>query len=240
MGCFDGHYIVTSLIDSKIEFKVLMRGSKYLTLTIPAINVRFIDSYNFLKYPLRDLPDVFGISNLRKQFFPYSFLKPETLNYVGPIPELKYFQTGEYDQEMETWYEQNKHKTFYCKNTLIEYCLRDVDLLTQIMLTFRKYFYKITQDDIFHNITLAQAGFVHFRNKCLKPKSILLLSDNLSSNIRVNHSKFSMSVLLFIEQFKRIKLRRFGAPGGEWRIGRYFVDGFHIANVDSTPHNINS
>jgi len=53
------------------------------------IKITFIDSSNLLKGSLRKLCESFGVESV-KGHFPYSFVKSNTLNYVGNTPEFNY------------------------------------------------------------------------------------------------------------------------------------------------------
>lgn len=53
--------------------------------------ITFIDSSNLLKGKLRKLCESFGLDDQQsKGFFPYDFVKSNTLNYVGVTPEYEY------------------------------------------------------------------------------------------------------------------------------------------------------
>ena len=60
-----------------------MNGSKIMLMEIPAFNVRFIDSINFVPFPLALFPKTFGLKELKKGYFPHLFNKPENQDYVG-------------------------------------------------------------------------------------------------------------------------------------------------------------
>ncbi len=47
---------------------------------------------SFLPTALSKLPKAFGFEDITlKGFFPYLFHTPENLDYVGPLPSLKYY-----------------------------------------------------------------------------------------------------------------------------------------------------
>ena len=52
----------------------------------------FIDSLNFLPVALSRLPKTFGLTNvLKKGYFPHFFNTVANQDYVGPIPEARYY-----------------------------------------------------------------------------------------------------------------------------------------------------
>jgi hypothetical protein len=75
---------------------------------------------------LRKLGDIEGYS---KTYFPYTFVEKLTLNYIGPIPHEKYWESGDYDNYLKLF----GYDVFDLKKKTIEYCFNDV-FLTQKML----------------------------------------------------------------------------------------------------------
>jgi hypothetical protein len=54
------------------------------------MNMKFIDSYNSMSQPLSTFPETFGLTELKKGYFPHWFNTTEKQTYVGPIPDIKY------------------------------------------------------------------------------------------------------------------------------------------------------
>ena len=57
-------------------------------------HMKFIDSVCFLPFPLRNLSSAFG-HTASKSWYPHYFNKEETLNYIGPIPDVSYYDVDE-------------------------------------------------------------------------------------------------------------------------------------------------
>jgi len=53
--------------------------------------LRFLDSYNFLAMSLAKLPKAFGLTELKKGYFPHFFNNAENRDYVGPLPDPSYY-----------------------------------------------------------------------------------------------------------------------------------------------------
>jgi DNA polymerase type B, organellar and viral len=53
-------------------------------------NITFKDSQQLLMFSLRNLGKAFGV-DVQKGFFPYNFVNENNLNYIGTIPDIKYF-----------------------------------------------------------------------------------------------------------------------------------------------------
>ena len=53
--------------------------------------IKIIDSHNFVASPLSAFPKTFGFDELKKGYFPHFFNTNENQNYVGPMPDTKYY-----------------------------------------------------------------------------------------------------------------------------------------------------
>jgi len=62
-----------------------------MLLKIPTINLRIIDSSNFIQGPLANFPKTFGLSKLKKSYFPHLFNTKEDKNYIETIPNKDYY-----------------------------------------------------------------------------------------------------------------------------------------------------
>ena len=61
---YDSYFILQYLREHGVEYDVIMRGAKVLSLTVGMFNTRFIDSLNFFLMRLANLPKTFGIEEL--------------------------------------------------------------------------------------------------------------------------------------------------------------------------------
>ena len=68
--------------------------------------LRFIDSLSFFQMPMSAFPKTFGLTELRKGYFPHQFNIPDHQTYVGPVPSLDYYMqetmSPKAKQELET------------------------------------------------------------------------------------------------------------------------------------------
>lgn len=76
--------------------------------------------------PLARLPKTFGVEELKKGFFPHKFNRDENQNYVGVLPDRKFFDaemmSSEKKKEFELWYERRKNQPFDFRTEIYEYC----------------------------------------------------------------------------------------------------------------------
>jgi hypothetical protein len=53
---YDGYFIQNFLSKNGAKYNVIMSGAKIITLTVPMLNIRFIDSLNFIPMSLAKFP----------------------------------------------------------------------------------------------------------------------------------------------------------------------------------------
>ena len=72
--------------------------------------IRFIDSLSFFQMPLSAFPKTFGIEELKKGYFPHLFNTPDNQEYVGPLPDMKYYMPETMSvsgrKAFETWHSE--------------------------------------------------------------------------------------------------------------------------------------
>ena len=74
-------------------------------------NIKFIDSLCFIPMKLADFPKTFGLTELEKGYFPHLFNRAENQDYVGPMPDVKYYDPNSMspdDRDTKTWYKDNQ------------------------------------------------------------------------------------------------------------------------------------
>ena len=86
---YDCHFVLKWLIDLGIKPYCIYNGAKIMFMEISKLSIRFIDSLNFLQMPLKSFPKTFGMSELKKGYFPHYFNK-ECNKDVGTIPSKKH------------------------------------------------------------------------------------------------------------------------------------------------------
>lgn len=96
-------------------------------------DIAFIDSLNFIPLPLSDFREAFGLSTeLQKGDFPHRFNRTENQDYVGPMPELHWYDPDSKKPEARAklveWHaeEVRKGPVFNLKEELKKYCINDV------------------------------------------------------------------------------------------------------------------
>ncbi|XP_052760046.1 uncharacterized protein LOC128202914 [Mya arenaria] len=106
------------------------------------LNITVLDSLNFLPMKLAALPKAFGLTELKKGWFPHFFNNRENQTYIGPYPQATSygceFMSSKEREELLTWFESKKDEDFSFRQEMLEYCRSDVDILRQACLKFRE------------------------------------------------------------------------------------------------------
>jgi hypothetical protein len=91
MAGFDSIFLLKILVGLG-TIKPIIHHGELISINFKFKNyiVIFRDSLKLLIVSLRKLAKVFGVDN-QKGIFPYNFVNENNLDYVGPIPDFKYF-----------------------------------------------------------------------------------------------------------------------------------------------------
>ena len=233
---FDGVLTLNALYSQNLKVTQQM-GTGTKVLHFKHANLTFKDSLNFLNMPLSAFPRTFGLTELKKGFFPHKFSKMRNLLYEGQIPELKFFEpqhmSEDKKKECEDWHakEVTEGKSWNFQQEMLEYCKSDVELLRQGCLKFAQD----TQKEAGFNpltqcITIASTCHYFWRNYQMEPKTIAIEPINGWGGAKVNQSKVAMQ-WLYLKDLElggnRIKHTR---NGGEQVLllkgGKVHVDGY--------------
>jgi len=162
---YDSQFIYNYCLLNNIKPKLICSGTKIMLLQVN--KVRFIDSYNFISQPLKSFPKTFGLTEMKKGFFPHKFNKPENFNYIGPTPSIEYYEPdrmkAEDRIEFLKWYDENKNKTFNFEEEMKSYCMSDVNILREACMIFRKEIISTANLDPFQYVTIASTAMADFR-----------------------------------------------------------------------------
>ena len=189
MKGYDGYFLLEYLINQSMRpDKIIYNGSKIMYMTVEKdLHIKVIDSLNFLPMKLSKLPEVFGLKELKKGWFPHFFNTRENQQYVGPYPDPKYYGCGimgnEEREKCLAWLESKENCVFDFKKEMLNYCRSDVDILRQACLKFRDLLMSATGDcvrdkrgkpwwtgtvDPFDSVTIASVCMNVYRTKFLE------------------------------------------------------------------------
>lgn len=152
--------------------KVINNGSKIMYMEVAkGLNIRVLDSLNFLPMKLAALPKAFGLTELCKGYFPHFFNKRENQNYVGHYPDpvaygADYMSTGDRVAFLK-WHEMQTKSgvVFDFRKEMETYCRSDVDILRRACLHFRQLMIDATDVDPFQYVTIASVCMGIFKTR---------------------------------------------------------------------------
>ena len=212
-----------------------MRGTKIVTITFRGI--KYIDSASFIPMPLDKFPKTFGLSELKKGFFPHKFNTPENKNYVGPYPVKEYYCSEYFSnskkEEFDKWYEQQKDKVFDFRKEFHGYCWSDVLLLSEGCLCFiiinifnsKKNPQDPGIDPMRTSVTLPAYCNVLFRRNHMTPDTLGNIP-GFGLNPHQNTSIVCQTWLNFLQSLQPEIIQNAGNEFGEKRWQNYLFDGF--------------
>ena len=148
---FDSYFILQYLIDNSIRPEIIYSGSKIMYIHVQrGLNIRIVDSLNFLPMKLAKLPDAFGLEALKKGFFPHLFSSNHHFSYTGKYPSPEFYcpdyMSSDERAEFLVWYKDkiDRGEQFDLQKEIVEYCQSDVHILRNACLRFREIILSIT------------------------------------------------------------------------------------------------
>ena len=227
---YDGYFIKDYLIQNAIQYEIIYRGAKSLSLKVPGWNIRFIDSINFIPMALAKFPKTFGQDELCKGYFPHMFNKDENQNYVGPIPcqndyGVNFMKPGEREAFI-AWHDEQvaNNYRYDFREEIIKYCRSDVDILRKCCLLYREMFRKETDIDPFNKaLTIASYCQEVYRTNFLKKDTIAVFNNHRQWKIK--QSNVAVTWLSYISEKEDLYIQHV-RNGGEKRVEPYSLDGY--------------
>ena len=239
---FDGNFLLRVLYQQCCTVETqLTIGAKVLSFKYGSIT--FKDSLCFLPMPLASFPKTFGITELKKGYFPHAFNIPANQSYVGRIPDEEFYEPQEMKDleakgEFERWHaeQEARNVAFNFQQEMENYCKSDVALLRAGCEAFCAQFEPIAGFNPFtHSFTIAGACNLFWRRSLLEPDTIAVRPFQGWRGARVNQSKVAFQWLYFLES----QIPKEGAApdrirharnGGEQKVvagpDSFFVDGY--------------
>ena len=173
---YDGYFVVNQYHSDNQTVNQIRNGCKLLEAKHDKIRV--IDSLSFFQMPLAAFPKTFGLTELKKGYFPHKFNIPDHQEYVGPVPAMDHYMpevmSPEGRQKFETWHKEQRDNQvlFDFQKELVAYCESDVRLLKEGCLTFKRLFEAKTGFNPFDHMTIASACNRDLRMNRMIPNSL--------------------------------------------------------------------
>ena len=243
---YDSYPIMKFLNQEAIPYDVIHNGAKCVTLTTKTkekrklfqIEIKFIDSLNFIPMALARFPKTFGQDELCKGYFPHFFNKDENQDYVGPMPcQDDYgvnYMKPEAREKFMTWHQEqvDNNYVFDFQKEILRYCRSDVDILAECCKLYREMFRLATSmdgnietglDPFDSAITVAAYCMEVYRTKFLQKDTIALLPQHQVLKRKQSHE--ALQWLSYTAEKEEIRIQH-ARNGGEKRVGRYYLDGY--------------
>lgn len=235
---YDSYFVLQETYKEMLVPKLIMRDSKVLSMNFEQHGITFIDSLSFIPLPLAGFREAFGLSTeLEKGDFPHRFNRLENQHYIGPMPELKWYDAEskkkpEASEKLVKWHknEVKKGTVFNLQEELKKYCINDVAILKEGCQTFIKNMRNILNvDPMADRITIASACSKVYR-KFFMPEGTIAVEPRFGWRHMHKHSFISREWLMWKEHETGRRLQR-ATNGGEARIElrdgtKVLVDGF--------------
>ena len=174
---FDAIFVLQQLIARKLKPELTLQGAKIICMQIKTW--KFIDSLMFLPMPLSAMPKSFGLTELKKGYFPYLANTPEHYDYEGPMLARELYcsstMKSKAADDFNKWYDEQvaQNYTFNFRKELIEYCISDVTILREACEAFRQLFANSSGfDPMFNCMTLSSACMAAYRKNFLPKDKI--------------------------------------------------------------------
>ena len=207
---------------------------KIMSMELTEAKIKFRDSLNFLPMPLKALPKTFGLTELKKGYFPHFFNRKENQCYVGPLPPIENYNPDAMNtkerEEFLRWHQEltKAEYVFNFETEIEEYCRSDVDILRRCCLQFKQLMEEVCNLDPFkHCVTIASACNRVFRQEFLEENTIGLIPAQGYQPTR-KYSVMALQWLSWIHHHKGERILH-ALNGGEQRIGNSYVDGYDPA-----------
>ena len=231
---YDGYFVVEEYHRQHRIVQQLRNGAKLLQVTFDRIT--FIDSLSFFQMPLSAFPKTFGLTELKKGYFPHLFNTLSNQSYVGRIPDTSYFMPDVMSvsarRDFEAWHTRQRvaNVIYDLQKELTEYCESDVKLLKQGCLSFKSVFEPLARFNPFSHITIASACNRDLRQNRVEADTIA--NEPLHGwRLNTNHSRVALEWLHWQQhQLPDVDdYIRHAGNSGEYRIphSRHTVDGYH-------------
>ena len=170
-GRYDHFFILKNCTNVK---NIIMKGGILMMEIFE--HIRFVDFYKHCAFKLSKLCEDFEIDKeLSKTEFPHDFInETKDINYIGPVPEEKYWPDGKIPEE-------HQNKIFDLKKVSIEYQKKDVIALQQVYKKYSELIHKITGLSANKYLTSPSLAYINIKNHITTKYDI-----NIIKNIKIN------------------------------------------------------
>lgn len=203
LSLFDGIFLLgplSELNNPQFGMDILKRDNNIILIKFFLANhnqfyIEFRDSLLLLPSSLKKLAKTFNNESEQKDIFPYSFVDDNDLNYVGVIPEFKYFNNISIEQYNE--YSSQYNNNWSLKDEAIKYCLQDCISLYYVLTNFNKIYHDKFKINIHTYPTISSLALATFRAKYLDADKmkIPVINGSMYKEIKAGYTGGSVDVI---------------------------------------------
>ena len=189
---FDSLFLLNYCIHNSVFPGVIYSGSKIMHMHVKDnLNIRLIDSLNFLPFRLKDFPKALDLPcTVRKYDFPHAFSCRENFSYEGPYPEAHFYNPDNMNPkeraEFLEWHSGLEGKIFNFQNQMLLYNRNDVEILRLGCLKFRQLMLKLTRELDDENIGVDPFQSVTIASCCMKIFKQLFMTEVWHAKLKDN------------------------------------------------------
>ena len=147
--------------------------------------IKFRDSLLLLLNSLDKLSKSFSVKN-PKIMFPIFFVNENNLDYIGEVPDIKFFKN--IDLKSYKNYISNYNGLWNLKYETIKYCNLDCISLYQILYKFNNMIFELFGKNIHHYPTLPSLAMGIFRSNFMGKENIPQLAGKIAKDIRKGYT----------------------------------------------------
>ena len=145
----------------------------------------FKDSLLLLLMGLDKLSKSFKVTDKKYQF-PIFYVNENNLNYVGEVPDIKFFKNT--NQNEYTNYKTEFNSNWNLKNEAIKYCNLDCISLHQVLLKFSKMIFELFKKNIHKYPTLPSLAYAIFKSNFMDKENIPQLVGKIEKDIKAGYT----------------------------------------------------
>jgi len=190
---FDGIFLLKILANLG-QIKPIIHNDRIISIAFNynSYDITFKDSKQLLIGSLRDLGKSFNV-NVQKSIFPYDFVNENNLNYIGIIPDFKYFD-GISSLDYNCYIEN--YNIWNLREEAIKYCEIDCISLYQIIIKFNELIFEHFNINIHKYPTLSSLAFAIFRTNYIPENTIPQISGQIANDIRQGYTGGSVEMYI--------------------------------------------
>jgi hypothetical protein len=183
---FDGIFLLKMLTELGQVKPVIHHGNLIsIGFKFNSYNITFRDSLQLLIFSLKKLGISFGVDT-KKSIFPHSFVNENNLDYIGQVPDFKFFNNISKEEYLD--YCKLFNNNWSLRDESIKYCHIDCVSLFQIMTKFSNMIFELFKIDVHKYPTLSSLAFAIFRTHFLRKDEIPQLTGQIAKDIRLSYT----------------------------------------------------